>query len=55
VQRGEAPLRYLIIPHDWGIKGVETNLVIASGLDAQNLADLQMLAKRDTWRFPGGD
>jgi hypothetical protein len=23
VQRGEAPLRFFIIPQDWGIKGVE--------------------------------
>ena len=23
VQRGNAPLRFLMVPHDWGIKGVE--------------------------------
>jgi hypothetical protein len=23
VQRGEAPLRFFVIPQDWGIKGVE--------------------------------
>ena len=28
VQRGEAPLRFLIVPQEWGIKGVESETVL---------------------------